>query len=418
MGSDKLTLTREELYSDAVEDRLKKAAAFKNARDSIARAASAPARPPVQRRNILYNQFVAMSLFGLIGGLLCWGCMAFAQYILPDAQAQAEVALKSRSDIQLQRTFRHITDSRAKNALRTLDEEYAENPFYALGTKTGISDADREVMTNNLVRHEKVLSLVINLSLYSVCGVILASCMGIAQSLGCGRYQTAIVLASIGSLSGLLAGAVALFGAAPLAGLVQWTARSATATTQTVIADALKWAVIGMLLSAAPGLVNFSRKRLALVLCGGLLGGAIGGSLLHPIALLTHKELVGLLVALVAIGCISGLAVALLENVAKRGWLKVVEGLIAGKQFILYRSPTVIGSFPGCEIYLFNDSGVSRHHAAIYVLPSSFEIEDLHTDRTLINGRPITRARLRNGDRIQIGKTCFVFHEKVADKPS
>ena len=31
------------------------------------------------------------------------------------------------------------------------------------------------------------------------------------------------------------------------------------------------------------------------------------------------------------------------------------EGLIAGKQFVLYRDPTYIGSAPNCHVYLFKD---------------------------------------------------------------
>ena len=42
---------------------------------------------------------------------------------------------------------------------------------------------------------------------------------------------------------------------------------------------------------------------------------------------------------------------SLIENVIKSGWFKVEEGVIAGKQFVLYRNPTYIGSSPlwSCE---------------------------------------------------------------------
>jgi pSer/pThr/pTyr-binding forkhead associated (FHA) protein len=40
-------------------------------------------------------------------------------------------------------------------------------------------------------------------------------------------------------------------------------------------------------------------------------------------------------------------------------------------------------------------------------------LEDLPLGgKTLVNGRPITRTRLRNGDRVQIGSTAFTFQEK------
>jgi pSer/pThr/pTyr-binding forkhead associated (FHA) protein len=118
-------------------------------------------------------------------------------------------------------------------------------------------------------------------------------------------------------------------------------------------------------------------------------------------------------VAILAIGVITGVGTGLIENAAKLGWLKVIEGLIAGKQFILYRNPSFIGSSPQCEIYLFRDNQVLRRHAALHMVPGGYEIEDLGTQRTLVNNRAVRRLRLHSGDRIQIGRTRFAFHEKA-----
>jgi pSer/pThr/pTyr-binding forkhead associated (FHA) protein len=116
----------------------------------------------------------------------------------------------------------------------------------------------------------------------------------------------------------------------------------------------------------------------------------------------------------VTIGAFVGLGTGLIENIAKTGWLRVVAGLIAGKQFVLYRNPTYIGSSPQCEVYLFKDAQVRPRHAALHLVPGGFEIEDLNSGSgTFVNGAPITRVRLRNGDQVQIGSTCFVFQEKA-----
>src|SRR5439155_5226664 len=148
-------------------------------------------------------------------------------------------------------------------------------------------------------------------------------------------------------------------------------------------------------------------------LLGGLIGGALGGLLFDPIGKLTNSEDVSRLIGLCAIGMLSGMAVGLIENAAKSGWLKVTAGLIAGKQVILYRNPTVIGSSPDNQIYLFKDTNVGRRHAAIHIVRGGFEIEDLPLGvATMINGRPITRTRLRSGDQVQVGGTRFVFQEK------
>src|SRR5947208_7308268 len=102
------------------------------------------------------------------------------------------------------------------------------------------------------------------------------------------------------------------------------------------------------------------------------------------------------------------------ETVNKSGWYKVEEGVIAGKQFVLYRNPTYIGSSPLCHIYLFKDPQVGRRHAAVHIVGGAFEIEDLPLGaKTIVNGRAVQRARLRNGDRVQIGITAFRFQEKA-----
>jgi len=135
--------------------------------------------------------------------------------------------------------------------------------------------------------------------------------------------------------------------------------------------------------------------------------------LFDPIAKYSGNAVLSRLIAIVSIGVITGVGTALVENIAKQGWLKVIQGLIAGKQFIIYRNPTFIGSSPHCEIYLFKDSKVGPRHAALHILPGGYDIEDLGTgSKTIINGRPIRRARLRSGDQIRVGSTAFTFQER------
>ena len=153
-------------------------------------------------------------------------------------------------------------------------------------------------------------------------------------------------------------------------------------------------------------------------------GGIAGGLLFVPVEILadtdffsrfiSNGESVSRLVGLVAIGAVAGISTGFIENAVKSGWFKVTEGIIAGKQFVLYRNPTYIGSSPLCHIYLFKDPQVGRRHAAIHIVGGAFELEDLPLGaKTFINGKPVQRARLRNGDRVKIGATAFHFQEKA-----
>ncbi|MBL4687263.1 MAG: response regulator [Nannocystaceae bacterium] len=71
----------------------------------------------------------------------------------------------------------------------------------------------------------------------------------------------------------------------------------------------------------------------------------------------------------------------------------------------------VIGRDPECTIHL-RDSSVSRAHVRVHALADgSHELVDLRSSNgTRVNGERVTKARLRHGDRIGVGKTThFVF---------
>ena len=84
---------------------------------------------------------------------------------------------------------------------------------------------------------------------------------------------------------------------------------------------------------------------------------------------------------------------------------------IAGKEFVLYRDPTWIGSSPKSEIHLFKDPQVAPRHAAIHRVGEHYEIEDQGTAvGTMVGGQRIQRRRLLDRDRVTVGQTMFEFH--------
>jgi hypothetical protein len=65
--------------------------------------------------------------------------------------------------------------------------------------------------------------------------------------------------------------------------------------------------------------------------------------------------------------------------------------------------PVTIGRSPGCELVLSDDT-VSRRHATLARDGDAIVVTDLgSTNGTHINGRRVTQAQLRPGDRLQIG---------------
>ena len=164
----------------------------------------------------------------------------------------------------------------------------------------------------------------------------------------------------------------------------------------------------------APGIALRSTRRAVVGVVGGAFGGLVGGLVYGPILDVSGTEQLSRLAAVACIGLAAGFGSALVENVVKDGWLKVTAGLIAGKQFVLYRDPTYLGSAPNSHIYLFNDAAVGRRHAAVYKTPKGYEIEDLPLGGpTKVNGRPVRRAALMRGDTIEVGGTRFEFGERA-----
>ena len=73
----------------------------------------------------------------------------------------------------------------------------------------------------------------------------------------------------------------------------------------------------------------------------------------------------------------------------------------------------MLGSSPKADVYLFKDDAIEPRHALITNRGGRFEIEDCNTpDGTYVNGIPISRTALNDGDQIVLGKTVLEFSMK------
>ncbi len=71
----------------------------------------------------------------------------------------------------------------------------------------------------------------------------------------------------------------------------------------------------------------------------------------------------------------------------------------------------VLGRLPECDI-TFDDSAISRRHARVREAEGSgYEVEDLgSTNGVRVNGEKVGRARLHDGDRLDLGGVHLTFH--------
>lgn len=177
---------------------------------------------------------------------------------------------------------------------------------------------------------------------------------------------------------------------------------------------AAAWSIAAIPAGMGQGIALRERKVILNGVVGAVLGGLVGGLLFDPICLFlvtadgqaTYSRAVGF----ATIGCFVGLFVGLVEGWTKTAWLLMRKGPLAGKQFILFKDTTILGSSPKADIYLFKDDAIEPRHALIVNRGGRFEIEDCNTpDGTYVNGIPTSRSVLQHGDQIVMGKTVLEF---------
>jgi Inner membrane component of T3SS, cytoplasmic domain len=178
------------------------------------------------------------------------------------------------------------------------------------------------------------------------------------------------------------------------------------------------WACIGAATGLGMNLARATRTQLRNSVIGGALGGALGGLFFDPIDRWIGSSMFGgggasRLVGLLAVGLSIGIFVALVDRLAREAWLRVRTGPLAGKSFILYKTPTVIGSAPQADVYLYKDADIDASHVSIHRVGTVYEIEDMSSRTgTTVGGNRIRRRRLASGDQIVIGSTVLDFEER------
>lgn len=175
----------------------------------------------------------------------------------------------------------------------------------------------------------------------------------------------------------------------------------------------LGWAVMGLGIGAAVGLIKPEKKRILFCALGGLVGAFIGGFLFNYIGEIIPNDVVSRGVAIVIMGALIGIGVGLLEQFAKAAWLKVIRGEFEGKEYLLFAGTTSIGNNGKNTIVLFKDKLVGPHHCDIKLEGSKYVLTDCGTPMgTIVNGQKTVRHVLRQGDAIAIGNSVLVFNTK------
>jgi hypothetical protein len=262
-------------------------------------------------------------------------------------------------------------------------------------------------------------------------GACIAVALAAAEGLSRGRLAGATTTALIGGAVGFGAGLVTMFVANILFAFILTVGFHLLGDPRDgsnlkfmavlMLGRAPAWALLGVGIGIGMGVARRSKEILLNGVIGGAVGGLLGGMVFDPVDLVFGtgftmeggEAWVSRMVGLTAVGAGIGFFIALVERITRRQWVEMLSGPLRGKQFVLYRFPTVIGSSTDADIYLFKDRHVAPRHATITRIAATCEVQS--QDRrhpVVVNGKEVSHSRLRDGDLVQIGETRMRFGER------
>jgi hypothetical protein len=191
------------------------------------------------------------------------------------------------------------------------------------------------------------------------------------------------------------------------------------------------WILAGVLIGASIGVfdvvqavlsgkeVGAAAKKILNGVYGGFLGGLLGG--LPFTLLINHPSLPrsGLTISLVILGICIGLMIGLAQVILKEAWVKIEEGMRAGRELMLTKDETTIGRAESCDLGLFGDNAIQKLHARIlhknnrYLLAHAAEEGETYLNDEEVGAKPMP---LRDGDRIRLGRCVLRFGERAKRK--
>lgn len=234
--------------------------------------------------------------------------------------------------------------------------------------------------------------------------------LGIGESVFYGSKEKAVKYAFSGAGISIITGFISGYFAQLM--YAEMLTDSASPFTAAFVRG-LGWALMGLGVGLAVGLIKPEKKRILFCTIGGIIGAFIGGFLFNYVTYIIPNDIAARGIAIVIMGSLIGVGVGLLEQFAKQAWLKVIRGEFEGKEYLVFAGTTSIGNNGKNTIVLFKDKLVAPHHCDIVVEGNHYVLYDRGSPLgTIINGVKTTKRVLRQGDAIAIGNSVLVFNMK------
>ena len=447
---DRIRLTHEDLYSPAVDEIVAEQQALARAMPGF--------QPTPMWRTILFSSLFFLSVAGILGGLTGWAILepfinegitlwgTIEDVQLPAGDSQGRMLRVRGLTLVADERVTRVSGRGEHEGVHALDDLRVGQPICAqamilrdqqntlMGTRIVVREIPPEHQDEPVpdLKELSTASLFSGVFGFAIVGASIAGLIAAADGLMSRNLRRGMLsgvcgigIASVGGLVGLLPGGMVLFVAMTLVSALAkgpWTSDSVTGWGLVALAvgRSLTWGILGLTVGLGQGAAMRSKKLLVNGLLGGMLGGLLGGVFFDPICKVfadtatSGQAIVSRAIGFPIIGLSVGLMIGLVEHLAKDAWLLMRAGPLTGKQFVLYKNPTAIGSSPKCEVYLFKDPDVEPRHALIHQTGSRHEIQDIKSPSgTYVNGQRVSRQTLRDGDQIVIGQTVLEYSQRA-----
>ncbi len=179
------------------------------------------------------------------------------------------------------------------------------------------------------------------------------------------------------------------------------------------ISRIVSWTFLGMFIGMVEGVRALSFAKIKVGLLGGIVGGLFGSVLMEFLRTQYPEFIFTRLVGLMVFGMLIGVFYGLFEKGMAQGVLRLLNGKLKGKEYLLVQRKTKIGSSAKMDILLSEYKDIAEDHAQISRKKDNAVIKcSTPESRVLVNEAKIDEHTLKFEDVVQIGSAKFLFYYK------
>jgi hypothetical protein len=170
------------------------------------------------------------------------------------------------------------------------------------------------------------------------------------------------------------------------------------------------WTCLGLFIGSVEGIRSMSWIKIKVGITGGLIGGLLGGLSLEFLRLLIPEIMYARLVGLLIMGSLIGLFYSLIEHRYSIGVLKLLNGKLKNKEFLIVNKLIKIGSSDHSDIQLKDYTGIADFHAEIHIRENKILIANSDSKNpVIVNEYRIKEHLLKYEDIVHIGTAKLLF---------